>query len=448
MVFEGLADRLQESLGKLTGKGKLTEKDIDNAMREIRLSLLEADVNYKVVKDFVKTVKERSLGEDVMTSLTPGQMVVKIVNEELTNLMGKENSRLDLKGSTPHVVMMVGLQGSGKTTHSGKLVYKLKGENRNPMLAALDIYRPAAIEQLKVVGKKADTFVFEQGKEDPVKIALEAKNYARANNYDTVILDTAGRLQIDTDLMDELKKIKEVTKPDEILLVVDAMTGQEAVNVAKTFDDYLDITGVILTKLDGDARGGAALSIRQVVGKPIKFVGVGEKLEDLEAFYPDRMANRILGMGDVLSLIEKAEAQIDMENAKALEEKLRNQTFTLDDFMDQINQIRNMGPLEDLLAMIPGVNNKMLKQVNVDDTGFVKIEALINSMTKEEREKPEIIGKRRKERISKGSGVDVRELNKLLKQFKELKKMMKQVSNMNPKGKKGRCGFRMPKLPF
>jgi len=448
MVFEGLADRLQESLGKLTGKGKLTEKDIDNAMREIRLSLLEADVNYKVVKDFVKTVKERSLGEDVMTSLTPGQMVVKIVNEELTNLMGKENSRLDLKGSTPHVVMMVGLQGSGKTTHSGKLVYKLKGENRNPMLAALDIYRPAAIEQLKVVGKKADTFVFEQGKEDPVKIALEAKNYARANNYDTVILDTAGRLQIDTDLMDELKKIKEVTKPDEILLVVDAMTGQEAVNVAKTFDDYLDITGVILTKLDGDARGGAALSIRQVVGKPIKFVGVGEKLEDLEAFYPDRMANRILGMGDVLSLIEKAEAQIDMENAKALEEKLRNQTFTLDDFMDQINQIRNMGPLEDLLAMIPGVNNKMLKQVNVDDTGFVKIEALINSMTKEEREKPEIIGKRRKERISKGSGVDVRELNKLLKQFKELKKMMKQVSNMNPKGKKNRGGFRMPKLPF
>ena len=448
MVFEGLADRLQESLGKLTGKGKLTEKDIDNAMREIRLSLLEADVNYKVVKDFVKTVKERSLGEDVMASLTPGQMVVKIVNEELTNLMGKENSRLDLKGSTPHVVMMVGLQGSGKTTHSGKLVYKLKGENRNPMLAALDIYRPAAIEQLKVVGKKAGTFVFEQGKEDPVKIALEAKNYARANNYDTVILDTAGRLQIDTDLMDELKKIKEVTKPDEILLVVDAMTGQEAVNVAKTFDDYLDITGVILTKLDGDARGGAALSIRQVVGKPIKFVGVGEKLEDLEAFYPDRMANRILGMGDVLSLIEKAEAQIDMENAKALEEKLRNQTFTLDDFMDQINQIRNMGPLEDLLAMIPGVNNKMLKQVNVDDTGFVKIEALINSMTKEEREKPEIIGKRRKERISKGSGVDVRELNKLLKQFKELKKMMKQVSNMNPKGKKGRGGFRMPKLPF
>ena len=447
MVFEGLADRLQQSLGKLTGKGKLTEKDIDNAMREIRLSLLEADVNYKVVKNFVKRIKERSLGEDVMKSLTPGQMVVKIVNEELTDLMGKENSKLDLRGSTPHVVMMVGLQGSGKTTHSGKLVYKLKKENRNPMLAALDIYRPAAIDQLKVVGKNAGVFVFEEGKKDPVEIAKNAKDYARINNYDTVILDTAGRLQIDTDLMDELKKIKEVSKPDEILLVVDAMTGQEAVNVAKTFDEYLDITGVILTKLDGDARGGAALSIREVVGKPIKFVGVGEKLEDLEAFYPDRMANRILGMGDVLSLIEKAQNQIDLESAKELEEKMRNQSFTLDDFMAQINQIRNMGPLEDLLAMIPGVNNKMLKNINVDDRAFVKIEALINSMTKQEREKPEIIGKSRKERITKGSGVDAKELNKLLKQFKELKKMMKQVSNMKGQAKRTR-GFRMPKFPF
>lgn len=447
MVFESLSDRLQETLGKLTGKGKLTEKDIDAAMREIRLSLLEADVNYKVVKDFVKRVKERSLGQDVMTSLTPGQMVVKIVNEELTNLMGKENSRLDLKGSTPHVVMMVGLQGAGKTTHAGKLVHKLKKENRNPMLAALDIYRPAAIEQLKVVGNKAGAPVFEEGKQDPVITAKNAKDYARAHNYDTVILDTAGRLQIDEDLMDELKKIKEETKPDEILLVIDAMAGQEAVNVAKTFDEYLDITGVILTKLDGDARGGAALSIRQVVGKPIKFVGVGEKLEDLEPFYPDRMANRILGMGDVLSLIERAEAQIDKENARELEEKMRNQTYTLDDFMEQIQQIKNMGPLEDLLAMIPGVNNKMLKQVNVDDLGFQRIEALISSMTTEERTKPEIIGKSRKERIAKGSGVDVKELNKLLKQFKELKKMMKQVSNMNTKGKRGR-GFKMPKLPW
>lgn len=445
MVFESLSDRLQEALGKLTGKGKLNEKDIDTAMREIRLSLLEADVNYKVVKDFVKTVKERSLGADVMNSLSPGQMVVKIVNEELTSLMGKENSKLALKGSTPHMVMMVGLQGSGKTTHSGKLVKMLKKENRNPMLAALDIYRPAAIEQLKVVGRQADTFVFEKGKEDPVKIAKEAKDYARSNNYDTVILDTAGRLQIDTDLMDELKAIKEEVKPDEILLVVDAMTGQEAVNVAKSFDDYLDITGVILTKLDGDARGGAALSIRQVVGKPIKFIGVGEKLDDLEPFYPDRMASRILGMGDVLSLIEKAEEQFSLENAKELEAKMREQTYSLDDFMEQIQQIKNMGPLEDLLAMIPGVNSKMLKGVNVDDAGFDKIEALINSMTKEERDKPEIIGKSRKTRIANGSGVDVRELNKLLKQFKELKKMMKKMNGLQKKGKRGR-GF--PKMPF
>ena len=445
MVFESLSDRLQEALGKLTGKGKLNEKDIDTAMREIRLSLLEADVNYKVVKDFVKTVKERSLGADVMNSLSPGQMVVKIVNEELTSLMGKENSKLALKGSTPHMVMMVGLQGSGKTTHSGKLVKMLKKDNRNPMLAALDIYRPAAIEQLKVVGKQADTFVFEKGKENPVKIAKEAKDYARINNYDTVILDTAGRLQIDTDLMEELKAIKEEVKPDEILLVVDAMTGQEAVNVAKSFDDYLDITGVILTKLDGDARGGAALSIRQVVGKPIKFVGVGEKLDDLEPFYPDRMASRILGMGDVLSLIERAEEQFSIENARELEAKMREQTYSLDDFMEQIQQIKSMGPLEDLLAMIPGVNSKMLKGVNVDDAGFDKIEALINSMTKEERDKPEIIGKSRKTRIANGSGVDVRELNKLLKQFKELKKMMKKMNGLQKKAKKGR-GF--PKMPF
>ena len=445
MVFESLSDRLQEALGKLTGKGKLNEKDIDTAMREIRLSLLEADVNYKVVKDFVKTVKERSLGADVMNSLSPGQMVVKIVNEELTSLMGKENSKLALKGSTPHMVMMVGLQGSGKTTHSGKLVKMLKKDNRNPMLAALDIYRPAAIEQLKVVGKQADTFVFEKGKEDPVKIAKEAKDYARINNYDTVILDTAGRLQIDTDLMEELKSIKEEVKPDEILLVVDAMTGQEAVNVAKSFDDYLDITGVILTKLDGDARGGAALSIRQVVGKPIKFVGVGEKLDDLEPFYPDRMASRILGMGDVLSLIERAEEQFSIENARELEAKMREQTYSLDDFMEQIQQIKNMGPLEDLLAMIPGVNSKMLKGVNVDDAGFDKIEALINSMTKEERDKPEIIGKSRKTRIANGSGVDVRELNKLLKQFKELKKMMKKMNGLQKKGKRGRG---LPKMPF
>ncbi|EEU12510.1 signal recognition particle protein [Anaerococcus vaginalis] len=443
MIFSNLSEKLQESLGKLTGKGKLSEKDIDNVAREIKLSLLEADVNYKVVKEFVKKIKERAMGQDVMESLTPGQTVIKIVNEELTNLMGKENSKLELKGSTPHVVLMVGLQGSGKTTHSGKLVRKLKKEGRNPLLVALDVYRPAAIEQLKVVGKQAEVEVFEKGKQDPVQTANEAKEYARRNNNDVVIMDTAGRLQIDEDLMDELKNIKKAVKPDEILLVVDAMVGQESVNVAKTFDEYLDITGVILTKLDGDARGGAALSIRQVVGKPIKFIGTGEKLDDLEAFHPDRMASRILGMGDVLSLIEKAEKQVTLKDAKELEEKMRNQSYTLDDFVEQINQIRNMGPLEDLLAMIPGVNNKMLKNVNVDEKGFVRIEALISSMTKEEREKPEIIGKSRKERIAKGSGVDMNELNKLLKQFKELKKMMKQFTNMK-KGRKGKRKFNMP----
>lgn len=443
MIFSNLSEKLQESLGKLTGKGKLSEKDIDNVAREIKLSLLEADVNYKVVKEFVKRIKERAMGQDVMESLTPGQTVIKIVNEELTNLMGKENSKLELKGSTPHVVLMVGLQGSGKTTHSGKLVRKLKKEGRNPLLVALDVYRPAAIEQLKVVGKQAEVEVFEKGKQDPVQTANEAKEYARRNNNDVVIMDTAGRLQIDEDLMDELKNIKKVVKPDEILLVVDAMVGQESVNVAKTFDEYLDISGVILTKLDGDARGGAALSIRQVVGKPIKFIGTGEKLDDLEAFHPDRMASRILGMGDVLSLIEKAEKQVSLKDARELEEKMRNQSYTLDDFVEQINQIRNMGPLEDLLAMIPGVNNKMLKNVNVDEKGFVRIEALISSMTKEEREKPEIIGKSRKERIAKGSGVDMNELNKLLKQFKELKKMMKQFTNMK-KGRKGKRKFNMP----
>lgn len=443
MIFSNLSEKLQESLGKLTGKGKLSEKDIDNVAREIKLSLLEADVNYKVVKEFVKKIKERAMGQDVMESLTPGQTVIKIVNEELTNLMGKENSKLELKGSTPHVVLMVGLQGSGKTTHSGKLVRKFKKEGRNPLLVALDVYRPAAIEQLKVVGKQAEVEVFEKGKQDPVQTANEAKEYARRNNNDVVIMDTAGRLQIDEDLMDELKNIKKVVKPDEILLVVDAMVGQESVNVAKTFDEYLDISGVILTKLDGDARGGAALSIRQVVGKPIKFIGTGEKLDDLEAFHPDRMASRILGMGDVLSLIEKAEKQVSLKDARELEEKMRNQSYTLDDFVEQINQIRNMGPLEDLLAMIPGVNNKMLKNVNVDEKGFVRIEALISSMTKEEREKPEIIGKSRKERIAKGSGVDMNELNKLLKQFKELKKMMKQFTNMK-KGRKGKRKFNMP----
>lgn len=446
MIFSSLSEKLQTTLSKLTGKGKLSEKDIDEAMREIKLSLLEADVNYKVVKDFIKTVKERSLGAEVMESLTPGQMVIKIVNEELTNLMGKENSKLDFKGSPPHMLMLCGLQGAGKTTHAGKLAYKLKKEGRKPLLVGLDIYRPAAIDQLKVVAGKAGVDVFEKGKQDPVKTAGEAKLFARKNGYDVVILDTAGRLQIDETLMEELKNIKEETSCREILLVVDAMTGQEAVNVAKTFDDYLDISGVILTKLDGDARGGAALSIRQVVQKPIKFIGTGEKLEDLEDFHPDRMASRILGMGDVLSLIEKAEAQVDMKNARELEEKIKNSTYSLDDFMDQVNQIRSMGPISELFAMMPGMNAKTLKQVEgqIDESGFDKIESLINSMTQEERDRPEIIGKSRKERICKGSGVDMKTLNDLLKQFKELKKMMKKVTNMQKNQKRGKKGFKMP----
>ncbi|MDO4661851.1 MAG: signal recognition particle protein [Tissierellia bacterium] len=443
MIFSNLSEKLQNSLQKLTGKGKLTEKDVDQAMREIKLSLLEADVNYKVVKEFIKKVKERAIGNEVMESLSPGQMVIKIVNEELTDLMGKENSKLELKGSTPHVIMLCGLQGAGKTTHAGKLSYKLKKEGRNPLLVAADVYRPAAIDQLKVVGKKAEVEVFEMGKENPVTISKEAYKYARKNGNDVILIDTAGRLQIDEVLMDELKDIKKETNPSEILLIVDAMTGQEAVDVAKTFDEYLDITGIILTKLDGDARGGAALSIRQVVGKPIKFIGAGEKIEDLESFYPDRLASRILGMGDVLSLIEKAQEQVSMKEAKELEEKLLSQKYTLDDFLQQLNQIRNMGPMEELLAMIPGVNSKMLKNVNVDDTGFVKIEALIHSMTKKERENPEIINNSRKIRISKGSGVDITELNKLLKQFKELKKMMKRFGKMS---KRNKGKMRMPFL--
>lgn len=442
MIFSNLSEKLQNSLRKLTGKGKLSEKDVDIAMREIKLSLLEADVNYKVVKDFVKKVKSRAIGNEVMESLTPGQMVIKIVNEELTDLMGKENSKLLLRGDIPHVIMLCGLQGAGKTTHCAKLAYKLKKEGRNPLLVACDIYRPAAIQQLEVVAKDSEVDFFQLGKIDPVEIAKKSIVHARKNGNDIVLLDTAGRLEVDTKLMEELSRIKSEIKPSEILLIVDAMTGQQAVNVAKTFDDYLNITGVILTKLDGDARGGAALSIRQVVGKPIKFIGVGEKKDQLESFYPDRMASRILGMGDVLSLIEKVQNEITEKEARELQDKMLSSSYTLDDFMDQINKIRNMGPLEEILNMIPGINSKMLKGVNVDDSSFVKIEALISSMTKKERENPEIISKSRKERISKGSGVDQRELNKLLKQFKELKKMMRKFSKLSKKTK-GRL-----KMPF
>ena len=444
MIFENLSDKLQNALGKLRGKGKLSEKDIDIAMKEIKIALLEADVNYMVVKDFVKSVKEKSLGERVMESLTPGQQVVKIVNEELTRLMGEKEAKLEVSSKLPTIIMLCGLQGAGKTTHAGKIALFLKKQNKKPLLVAADIYRPAAIKQLQVVGEKVGSPVFSMGdKENPVKIAEEGIKEAEKSGYDTVIIDTAGRLYIDEDLMEEIKNIKAAVNPTEILLTVDSMTGQDAVNVAKTFNDALDITGVILTKLDGDTRGGAALSVRSVTGKPIKFIGVGEKLDDLELFYPERMASRILGMGDVLSLIEKAQKAIDEKEAKALEEKIRSQTYDFNDFLNQLAQMRNLGPLENILGMLPGVNSKMLKGLKIDENEIKKIEAMIYSMTKEERSKPDIIDNSRKERIARGSGQPISELNKLIKQFKESKKMMKKFSGMGNAMKK-RGKFKMP----
>lgn len=444
MIFENLSDKLQNALGKLRGKGKLSEKDIDVAMKEIKIALLEADVNYMVVKDFVKSVKEKSLGERVMESLTPGQQVVKIVNEELTRLMGEKEAKLEVSSKLPTIIMLCGLQGAGKTTHAGKIALFLKKQNKKPLLVAADIYRPAAIKQLQVVGEKVGSPVFSMGdKENPVKIAEEGIKEAEKNGYDTVIIDTAGRLHIDEDLMEEIKNIKAAVNPAEILLTVDSMTGQDAVNVAKTFNDALDITGVILTKLDGDTRGGAALSVRSVTGKPIKFIGVGEKLDDLELFYPERMASRIFGMGDVLSLIEKAQKAIDEKEAKALEEKIRSQTYDFNDFLNQLAQMRNLGPLENILGMLPGVNSKMLKGLKIDENEIKKIEAMIYSMTKEERSKPDIIDNSRKERIARGSGQPISELNKLIKQFKESKKMMKKFSGMGNAMKK-RGKFKMP----
>lgn len=444
-MFENLSERLQNALGKLTGKGKLSTENVDEAMREVRLALLEADVNYKVVKKFVKKIKERAVGSDVMESLTPGQQVIKIVNEELTEMMGGETEKLDFSGKSPVVILMCGLQGAGKTTTTGKLGLNIKNNNRRPLLVAADVYRPAAIKQLETVGKQVDVPVFSMGdKISPVDIAKASIEYAKKNGHDTVIIDTAGRLHIDEGMMEEIADIKEATNPNEILLVVDAMTGQDAVNVAKTFNENLEITGIVLTKLDGDARGGAALSIRGVVDKPIKLVGVGEKLTELETFHPDRMASRILGMGDVLSLIEKAESAIDAESAKKLEQKLKDQSFTLDDYLDQLEQVRNMGPLEDLLAMIPGMNSAALKGVNVDESEFDRIEAIIKSMTPSEREKPEMIDRSRRKRIADGSGTQVTDVNKLLKQFKELKKMMKKFGKMGKNMKRGKMNFPFP----
>lgn len=440
-MFESLSDKLQGVFSNLRGKGKLNEKDVDAAMREIRMALLEADVNYKVVKKFIANVKERAIGEEVMESLTPGQMVIKIVNEELTSLMGEKEAKLNISSNPPTVIMLCGLQGAGKTTHAGKLAYHLKAKNKKPLLVACDVYRPAAIKQLEVVGEQANTPVFSMGdKISPVEIAKAGLKEAKSKSYDVVIIDTAGRLHIDVDLMTELQEIKEAVNPDDILLVVDAMTGQDAVNVADTFNEKLELSGVILTKLDGDTRGGAALSIREVTSKPIKFIGTGEKLDELQPFHPDRMASRILGMGDVLSLIEKAEDAIDAKKANELADKLRSQSFTFNDYLDQLNQIRNMGPLDDLLAMIPGVNSKMLKGMNVDEKEIAKVEAIILSMTEEERIKPDIIDRSRRERIASGSGMQAQDVNRLLKQFKETKKIMKRFTSL---GKK-KSGFNLP----
>jgi signal recognition particle subunit SRP54 len=450
MAFEGLADRLQNTIQKIRGKGKVSEADIKEMMREVRLALLEADVNFKVVKDFVKKVSERAIGQEVLKSLTPGQQIIKIVNEELTELMGGEQSKIAVSNRPPTVIMMVGLQGAGKTTTSGKLANLLRKKyNRKPLLVAADIYRPAAIKQLETLGKQLDMPVFSLGDQvSPVEIARQAIAKAKEEHNDYVLIDTAGRLHVDEALMGELKDIKELTKPDEIFLVVDAMTGQDAVNVAQSFNEQLGLTGVVLTKLDGDTRGGAALSIRAVTQTPIKFVGLGEKLDALEPFHPERMASRILGMGDVLTLIEKAQANVDEEKAKELEQKMRTATFTLEDFLDQLGQVRNLGPLDELLKMMPGANKiKGLNNLQIDEKQIAHVEAIIRSMTMAEKNNPEILNAKRKNRIAKGSGRSVTEVNRLLKQFEDMKKMMKQMTGMQQKGKK-KGGFKFPFNPF
>ena len=430
MAFENLSEKLTQAFKKLRGKGVVSEKDIKDSMREIKLALLEADVNFRVVKDFITRVSERAVGADVLESLTPGQQIVKIVNDELTELMGGENCRIEFGKRTPAVVMMAGLQGAGKTTFCAKLAgYMRKKHNKRPLLVACDIYRPAAIKQLEVVGKQIDVPVFQMGTEvSAVEIATRAVEHAKAHGNDFVIIDTAGRLHVDDELMQELEDVKAAVNPEEILLVIDAMTGQDAVNVAETFNNRLEISGVVMTKLDGDTRGGAALSVKAVTGKPIKFTGTGEKLSDLEEFHPARMASRILGSGDVLSLIEKAEQAIDEKSAAALEEKIKKNQFDLNDFLAQMQQMKKMGPLSQLVTMLPGVNAKMLENVDLDDRRLLRIEAIITSMTEKERRDPSIINASRKRRIAAGSGNDVNAVNNLLKQFEQMQQMMKQLT--------------------
>ncbi len=426
MAFEGLTEKISAAFKKLRGKGRLKESDVKEAMREIRMALLEADVSYKVVKDFTKTVTERCVGADVLEALSPAQMIIKIVNEELTKLMGSDAKHITINPNGPTVVMLVGLQGAGKTTNGSKLAGLMKRQGRNPLLVACDVYRPAAIQQLKVCGEKLGLPVFEKGQIDPVQIAKEAVTYARQRGYDMVFLDTAGRLHVDETLMEELKNIKATVKPNEIMLVVDAMTGQDAVNAAQSFNEWLDIDSVMLSKLDGDARGGAALSVRAITGKPIKFAGMGEKLEDIEPFHPDRMASRILGMGDMLSLIEKAEKAYDAKKAAQMEERLKSNKFTLQDFYDQMVQLKSMGSMQDILSQLPGGTG--LKNVQLDEKAMGRTEAIILSMTPKERDNPNIIGASRKKRIALGAGVRVEDVNRLLKSFDQMKSMIKQFS--------------------
>ncbi|MFS0727810.1 signal recognition particle protein [Paenibacillus sp. 1P07SE] len=440
MAFEGLSARLQNVFSKLKGKGKVSEDDVAEAMREVRLALLEADVNFKVVKDFIGKVKEKAVGQEVMKSFTPGMVIIDIVNKELTELMGGTQSKLAKANRPPTVIMMAGLQGAGKTTTTGKLAKLLQKSNHKPLLVACDIYRPAAIKQLQVLGEQIQAPVFSMGdQENPVHIARSGLQHAKDNGNDYVIIDTAGRLHIDEALMDELKQVHEAVKPDEVLLVIDAMTGQDAVNVADSFHKQLELTGVVLTKLDGDTRGGAALSVKAVTGCPIKFAAMGEKIDSLEPFHPERMASRILGMGDMLSLIEKAQTNIDAEKAAEMERKMRNAEFTFDDFLEQMAQVRQMGPLDQLLEMMPGMNKmKGLKDIKVDERQIGRVEAIVQSMTKEEKVKPEIMNHSRRKRIAAGSGTSVADVNRLIKQFDDMRKMMKQFSSMmGPKGPKG-----------